>query len=50
LIFVDAPAAACRKHWLENVGSPNSRIEKAVFSDIEPIPALEFSDFVVRQL
>uniref|UniRef100_A0A8C5MXF4 acylphosphatase n=1 Tax=Leptobrachium leishanense TaxID=445787 RepID=A0A8C5MXF4_9ANUR len=33
------------KHWLKNVGSPMSQIDKAVFSNEKQISALEYSNF-----
>ncbi|OCT84180.1 acylphosphatase-2 isoform X2 [Xenopus laevis] len=33
------------KNWLQNVGSPMSRIDKAVFSNEREIPALEYNNF-----
>ncbi|KAM9857294.1 acylphosphatase-2-like [Aulostomus maculatus] len=36
------------KHWLENVGSPSSRIDRAVFSNQRDIPKLEVRGFSTR--
>ena len=39
---------SCRQHWLEHVGSPASEVVKAVFSDMEPIHAPDYTDFAAR--
>lgn len=36
------------KHWLENIGSPHSTVEKAVFSNERQIDSYEYKDFSVR--
>nr|DBA17113.1 TPA: hypothetical protein GDO54_002608 [Pyxicephalus adspersus] len=36
------------KNWLQNVGSPMSRIDKAVFSNERQITNLEFSNFKTK--
>ncbi|CAH2324929.1 acylphosphatase-2-like [Pelobates cultripes] len=36
------------KQWLKNVGSPMSRIDKAVFSNEKQISALEYSNFKTK--
>ncbi|KAM4723063.1 acylphosphatase-2-like [Rhinophrynus dorsalis] len=36
------------KNWLKNVGSPMSRIDKAIFSNERQIPALEYSNFKTK--
>ncbi|RWS13020.1 Acylphosphatase-1-like protein, partial [Dinothrombium tinctorium] len=37
------------KHWLSEIGSPHSRIEKCVFKNEKEISKLEFGDFSIRQ-
>ncbi|XP_067400527.1 acylphosphatase-2-like isoform X3 [Emydura macquarii macquarii] len=37
-----------RKNWLRNVGSPMSRIDRAVFSNEREISALEFPNFTTK--
>lgn len=37
-----------RKNWLSEVGSPESRIDKAEFRDEKEISKLEFESFVVK--
>ncbi|XP_034042001.1 acylphosphatase-2-like [Thalassophryne amazonica] len=36
------------KHWLKNVGSPSSRINRAVFSNEKDISKLEIHGFSTR--
>ncbi|KAE8607777.1 hypothetical protein XENTR_v10011282 [Xenopus tropicalis] len=36
------------KNWLQNVGSPMSRIDKAVFSNEHEIQALEYTSFKTK--
>ncbi|KAM7394881.1 hypothetical protein PAMP_021655 [Pampus punctatissimus] len=36
------------KHWLEHVGSPSSRIDRAVFSNQRDISKLEIHGFSTR--
>uniref|UniRef100_A0A3Q2ZZ13 acylphosphatase n=1 Tax=Kryptolebias marmoratus TaxID=37003 RepID=A0A3Q2ZZ13_KRYMA len=36
------------KHWLKNVGSPSSRIDRAVFSNERDISKLEILNFSTR--
>ncbi|XP_029949859.1 acylphosphatase-2 [Salarias fasciatus] len=36
------------KFWLKNVGSPSSRIDRAVFSNERDIPKLELQGFCTR--
>ncbi|XP_077677710.1 acylphosphatase-2-like isoform X2 [Eretmochelys imbricata] len=36
------------KNWLRNVGSPMSRIDRAVFSNEREISTLEFSNFTTK--
>eukprot|EP01023_Acetabularia_acetabulum_P006057 TRINITY_DN1251_c0_g1_i2.p2 TRINITY_DN1251_c0_g1~~TRINITY_DN1251_c0_g1_i2.p2 ORF type:complete len:126 (+),score=11.04 TRINITY_DN1251_c0_g1_i2:51-428(+) len=35
--------------WLQNVGSPQSKIERAEFKDVKQIDNLEFQDFELRR-
>ncbi|XP_058818979.1 acylphosphatase-2 [Topomyia yanbarensis] len=37
------------KHWLQTKGSPSSRIDKAVFSEMREIHKYSFSDFGIRR-
>lgn len=37
------------KHWLENTGSPQSRITKAVFSPLKSIETSVHEQFVIRR-
>ncbi|XP_013099425.1 acylphosphatase-2-like [Stomoxys calcitrans] len=37
------------KDWLKNRGSPSSRIDKAVFSEMKPIENYTFTSFGVRR-
>ncbi|KAG7308676.1 hypothetical protein JYU34_005898 [Plutella xylostella] len=37
------------KAWLQNVGSPKSKIEKASFKNEGPIPSLAFKSFEIRR-
>lgn len=37
-----------RKQWLSEVGSPDSKIEKAEFKDEKDINKLDFENFVVK--
>uniref|UniRef100_A0A8D2Q5P1 acylphosphatase n=1 Tax=Varanus komodoensis TaxID=61221 RepID=A0A8D2Q5P1_VARKO len=36
------------KNWLRSVGSPMSRIDRAVFSNEREIPSLEFQSFTTK--
>jgi acylphosphatase len=36
-------------HWLQKIGSPSSRIDKAVFSPVKQISAYSFDGFVIRR-
>lgn len=36
-----------RQHWLQNIGSPTSKIEKAIFSAPKKIESPSFSDFKI---
>jgi acylphosphatase len=36
------------KHWLQNTGSPQSRISKCIFSNESELEKAQFSDFKVR--
>lgn len=38
-----------RKHWLQNKGSPSSRIDKAVFAEMIPIKDYNYQNFSVRR-
>lgn len=38
-----------RQLWLQHKGSPHSRIDKAIFTPNEPIPALNFSSFSIKR-
>ncbi|EAT39864.1 AAEL008369-PA [Aedes aegypti] len=37
------------KHWLQTKGSPTSRIDKAVFSEMKEISKYSFNDFSVKR-
>jgi len=37
------------KHWLSNVGSPKSRIEKAVFTEEAEVSSRMWADFSVHE-
>ncbi|XP_017473270.1 PREDICTED: acylphosphatase-2-like [Rhagoletis zephyria] len=37
------------KYWLENKGSPTSRIDKAVFSEIKEIPDYSYKGFTIKR-
>ncbi|XP_017111513.1 acylphosphatase-2 [Drosophila elegans] len=37
------------KYWLQHKGSPRSVIEKAVFSEVEPLPINNFKMFSIRR-
>ncbi|XP_023293513.2 acylphosphatase-2 [Lucilia cuprina] len=37
------------KYWLQNKGSPSSRIDKAVFSEIRPIENYTFQTFGIKR-
>ncbi|XP_015720586.1 acylphosphatase-1 [Coturnix japonica] len=45
------PAGSVRElqHWLRNVGSPQSRISRAEFTNEKHITALEHTDFHIRK-
>ncbi|XP_062554330.1 acylphosphatase-2-like [Armigeres subalbatus] len=36
------------KHWLQTKGSPTSRIDKTVFSEMREISKLSFNDFSIK--
>lgn len=38
-----------RKHWLQNKGSPSSRIDKAEFSAMKPIDDYSFQSFGIKR-
>lgn len=38
-----------RKHWLQTKGSPTSRIDKAIFSEMKPIDQHTSRDFSIKQ-
>lgn len=40
----------CRKHWLTNTGSSQSRIDKAVFSDPKELSEFSFPSFEIRRV
>ena len=44
----EAEAVGEMKRWLESVGSPQSRIDKAVFTNERSITALSTDKFTVR--
>ncbi|XP_005178681.1 acylphosphatase-2 [Musca domestica] len=37
------------KHWLQNKGSPSSRIDKAEFSSMKPIDEYSFQSFGIKR-
>ncbi|XP_054747925.1 acylphosphatase-2 [Anastrepha obliqua] len=37
------------KYWLQTKGSPNSRIDKAVFSEMKEIPDYTFKAFTIKR-
>uniref|UniRef100_A0A023EEW2 Acylphosphatase n=1 Tax=Aedes albopictus TaxID=7160 RepID=A0A023EEW2_AEDAL len=37
------------KHWLQTKGSPTSRIDKAVFSEMKEIVKYSFNDFSIKR-
>nr|XP_019558405.2 acylphosphatase-2 isoform X2 [Aedes albopictus] len=37
------------KHWLQTKGSPTSRIDKAVFSEMKEIAKYSFNDFSIKR-
>lgn len=37
------------KYWLEKTGSPSSIISRAVFSQMSPIEALNYTEFKIRR-
>ncbi|XP_061393786.1 acylphosphatase-2 [Musca vetustissima] len=37
------------KHWLQNKGSPSSRIDKAEFSEMKPIEDYSFQSFGIKR-
>lgn len=42
------PSCSPRKNWLTCVGSPMSRIDRAVFSNERQISSLEFHTFTTK--
>lgn len=38
-----------RKHWLEKTGSPQSRIDKAVFQNQHDITKFTYDSFSIRR-
>ncbi len=39
----------CRKHWLSEVGSKNSRIERCLFKDEKTISNTEYRTFDIKK-
>lgn len=37
------------RDWLQNTGSPMSRIDKAVFTDERPIDKYSYKDFSIKR-
>ncbi|EDS37161.1 acylphosphatase [Culex quinquefasciatus] len=37
------------KYWLQNKGSPTSRIDKAVFGELKEIPKYSYNDFGIKR-